>query len=203
MVITTAQLHSTKPELRFCAGSNPVCGVLEIRHGGDLWQWSQLETRLNAFHQPTIPQKQFIIIIIIIIIIFEKDGVFSKFMISFCLKSMPYVDIFYKWPMKTVMVNKWQGDSNPGNSACYFFDITGNFISSTLPVLFFFWNNPLSATQLGNTDKFCNFLNSNWETIALTNCQTVREICKSGNVTYFSKFFKLGKNLLLNLENAS
>ena len=108
--------------------------MLEIRDGGDLWQWSQLEIRLNAFHQPTVPQKQFIIIIIII---FEKDGVFSKFMISFYLKSMPYVDIFYKWPMKTVMANKWQWDSNPGNSACYFFDITGHFISSTLPVLFF------------------------------------------------------------------
>ena len=28
--ITTAQLHSTKPELRFSAGSNPVRGVSEI-----------------------------------------------------------------------------------------------------------------------------------------------------------------------------
>ena len=28
VVITTAQLHLTKPELRFCAGSNPACGVL-------------------------------------------------------------------------------------------------------------------------------------------------------------------------------
>ena len=25
--VTTAQLHSTKPELRLCAGSNPVCGM--------------------------------------------------------------------------------------------------------------------------------------------------------------------------------
>ena len=30
MVITTAQLYSTNPELRFCAGSNPDCGMLEI-----------------------------------------------------------------------------------------------------------------------------------------------------------------------------
>ena len=30
MVITTAHLHSTKPELRFCAGSNPARGVSEI-----------------------------------------------------------------------------------------------------------------------------------------------------------------------------
>ena len=27
VVITTAQLHSTKPELTFCAGSNPARGV--------------------------------------------------------------------------------------------------------------------------------------------------------------------------------
>ena len=31
----TAQPHSTKPELRFCAGSNPAGGMLEIRHGED------------------------------------------------------------------------------------------------------------------------------------------------------------------------
>ena len=65
MVITTAQLRSTKPEFRFCAGLNPACGVSEIRDGKDLWQWSRLEIRLNAFRRSTIPQKQFIIIIII------------------------------------------------------------------------------------------------------------------------------------------
>ena len=43
VVITPAQLHSTKPELRFCAGSNPACGVSEICDGEDLRQWSQLE----------------------------------------------------------------------------------------------------------------------------------------------------------------
>ena len=36
MVVTTAQLHSTKPELKFCAGSNPARGVSEIRDGEDL-----------------------------------------------------------------------------------------------------------------------------------------------------------------------
>ena len=36
VVIATAQLHSTKPELRFCAGSNPACGMSEIRDGEDL-----------------------------------------------------------------------------------------------------------------------------------------------------------------------
>ena len=35
VVIITAQLHSTKPELRFCAGSNSARGVSEIRDGED------------------------------------------------------------------------------------------------------------------------------------------------------------------------
>ena len=35
-VITTAKLHSTKPELRFCAGSSLARGVSEIRDGEDL-----------------------------------------------------------------------------------------------------------------------------------------------------------------------
>ena len=45
--MTTAQLHSTKPELRFYAGSNPACGVSEIHDGKDLWQWFRLEIRLK------------------------------------------------------------------------------------------------------------------------------------------------------------
>ena len=36
VVITTAKLPSTEPELRFFAGSNPACGVSEIRDGEDL-----------------------------------------------------------------------------------------------------------------------------------------------------------------------
>ena len=63
VIITAAQLHSTKPELRFCAGSKPALGVSEIRDGEGLWQWSRLEIRLNAVRS-TIPQKQFIIIIV-------------------------------------------------------------------------------------------------------------------------------------------
>ena len=77
VVITTAQLHSTKPELRFCAVSNPARGVSEIRDGEDLWQWSRLEIRVNTFRRSTIPQRQFtisIIIIIIIIIIITQRG---------------------------------------------------------------------------------------------------------------------------------
>ena len=36
VVINTAQLHSTKPELKFCAGSNPARGMSEILDGEDL-----------------------------------------------------------------------------------------------------------------------------------------------------------------------
>ena len=36
VIITTAQLHSTKSKLRFYAGSNPVRSVSEIRDGEDL-----------------------------------------------------------------------------------------------------------------------------------------------------------------------
>ena len=36
VVITSAPLHSLKPELRFCAGSNPVRGVSELCDGEDL-----------------------------------------------------------------------------------------------------------------------------------------------------------------------
>ena len=61
VVITTAQLHLTKPELRFWAGSNPARGASEIRDGENLWQWFRLEIRLNAFCRSTIPQKQFTI----------------------------------------------------------------------------------------------------------------------------------------------
>ena len=60
VVITIAQLHLTKPELRFCTGSNPARGVSEIRDGEDFWQLSRLEIGLNAFLRSTIPQKQFI-----------------------------------------------------------------------------------------------------------------------------------------------
>ena len=36
VVISTIQLHSTKPELRFCAGSNPAHEVSQIRDGENL-----------------------------------------------------------------------------------------------------------------------------------------------------------------------
>ena len=36
VVMTTTQLHPTKPEFRFCAGSNPAHAVSEIRNTGSL-----------------------------------------------------------------------------------------------------------------------------------------------------------------------
>ena len=36
-VITTVQLHSTKPELRFCTGSNLARSGSDIHDGQDLW----------------------------------------------------------------------------------------------------------------------------------------------------------------------
>ena len=36
VVITTARLHSTKLELRFCAGSNSAGGMSKIRNSEDL-----------------------------------------------------------------------------------------------------------------------------------------------------------------------
>ena len=60
VLITTAQLHSTKAELRFHAGSNPAHGMSEICNGEDFWQWSQLDIRLKAFCWSTTAQKYFI-----------------------------------------------------------------------------------------------------------------------------------------------
>ena len=58
VIITMQKIISTKPELRFCAGSNPARGVSEIRDGKDIWQWSRVEIKPNAFRRSTIPQKK-------------------------------------------------------------------------------------------------------------------------------------------------
>ena len=60
VVISTAYLHSTNPELRFYAGSHPACGLLDICYSENLLQCSRLQIRLNTFHRPTTRQKQFI-----------------------------------------------------------------------------------------------------------------------------------------------
>ena len=57
VVIATVQLHSTKPEPRFCPGSNLARDVSEICDGKNLWQWSRLGIRLDAFRRSTILQK--------------------------------------------------------------------------------------------------------------------------------------------------
>ena len=62
VVTTTVQRHSTKSELRFCAGSNPASDMSEICYGEDLWLWSRLKIKPNAFCRSVITQKQFIII---------------------------------------------------------------------------------------------------------------------------------------------
>ena len=36
VVIKTAYLHSTKPDLKFCESSNPACDVSEIYDGENL-----------------------------------------------------------------------------------------------------------------------------------------------------------------------
>ena len=56
VVISTAQLHLTKSELRFCAISNPACDVSEICDGKNLWQWFRLEImreRLSSVNHTT------------------------------------------------------------------------------------------------------------------------------------------------------
>ena len=57
VVITTAQIHSKKPELRFCTGSNPTGGLSEIRDDEDLCQWSRLEIRLYIVRWSIMRQK--------------------------------------------------------------------------------------------------------------------------------------------------
>ena len=108
VVITAAQFHSTKPELKFCAGSNPphavpgnlVCMYLlcmSLLLMLFLWQWSWLEIGLSDIRRSVIPQNQFIIIIttydlkainaIYSLILFYMSFVFH----SHVLESLSYV----------------------------------------------------------------------------------------------------------------
>ena len=94
VVITTARLHSTNPELRFCAGSYPGRGVSEIRDGEDLWQCSRLKIRLNTFRLSTIPQKQFIIITIQPFNL-RFESKIQEFLILDLEKSRTFFNLFY------------------------------------------------------------------------------------------------------------
>ena len=81
--------------MKFCAGSKPARGVLEICSVEDIWQWSRMEIRLNVFPRSTMPQRQFIIIIIIIIINFrKKDLIFSSYW-AFILIVVSFILIFW------------------------------------------------------------------------------------------------------------
>ena len=63
LVVAVSALYKVIPLLNKSSHflNKPARGVSEIRDGGDLWQWSRLKIRLNAFRRSTIPQKQFII----------------------------------------------------------------------------------------------------------------------------------------------
>ena len=81
MVITTAQLHSAKPQLKslHADGVNPVHGVLDVCDDKNLWQCSLLKIRHNVFRWSTISQKPFIIIN------FTRNTIPSKIS-KYCLK---------------------------------------------------------------------------------------------------------------------
>ena len=49
VVITNAQLHSTKPELTFFTGSNPTCGMSEIRDG-EVHHHHSSSSRINVLY---------------------------------------------------------------------------------------------------------------------------------------------------------
>ena len=66
----------------FRAGSNPACGLSKIQEGEDLWQWSRLETMLNAFCRSTMPQNnsiQFNDVILQITIVLNETQKFLYF----------------------------------------------------------------------------------------------------------------------------
>ena len=67
MIITTAQLYSTKPEFSSFVGSNPNLFMSKICDYEDSDNWTRLEIRLNVFCWSAIPQKIFITFIIIVI----------------------------------------------------------------------------------------------------------------------------------------
>ena len=92
---TNSQIHSPKPEIKFCAGSNPARGVLKIRDGEDLWQWFRLEIKLNAFRRSTIPQKHFIIIINCLNGMNELTTMFSESFLYIYIKSECFVKFCY------------------------------------------------------------------------------------------------------------
>ena len=60
MIITAVYLHPKKSELRLSTGINPTRSIFEICNNENLWQWSWLDLRLNAFSWLTTPSNNFI-----------------------------------------------------------------------------------------------------------------------------------------------
>ena len=57
VVIIIELLHWAKRELKFCADSNPPCGMLQICDGENPENWSLLKIKLIVFRWLTITQK--------------------------------------------------------------------------------------------------------------------------------------------------
>ena len=69
MVIANAQLHSIKPELSFCAGSNPACGMSEICDGNKTENKTKHFSLVNHTTQAIHHHHQFISAVNILIIL--------------------------------------------------------------------------------------------------------------------------------------
>ena len=93
MVVTTAQLHSVKSELRFCDG--PTCCKLVCN--GKI-NWSDCKNGLKRFCQSIISQKLFVIIAIVIIIIIIIIIIIVIIKLIICIKK---VVVLRKKPLKT------------------------------------------------------------------------------------------------------
>ena len=72
---TTAQIYSTKSELKFYAGSNPAHGVSKICDGENPWQWPRLGKRWKRLLSVKYSSKVINITIIVII---------NSFTVFFC-----------------------------------------------------------------------------------------------------------------------
>ena len=105
VVINSVQLHSRKPELRFCAGSYPPRGVSGICNVEDLWQWSRLKIKLYPIPWSGIRQKQFIIISdfflnVIKVQVFFRKNIEKKHLrrhdknhYYFCISNVPVINL--------------------------------------------------------------------------------------------------------------
>ena len=88
VVIITAQIHSTKLELRFCTGFNPATSMSEIPNGEDLWQWF-----LNILHSSIPPFP--------IILMFKKTWFALSLNRPWCFAPiLLFIKNFMKWTTK-------------------------------------------------------------------------------------------------------